>query len=111
MLELDAEDEKIVLLARAARARTQATEGACVRDTDGRTYAACTVRLPSFQVSAMQAAVAAAVSSGAEELEAAALVTAEQEITESSVAAARDLGPRAVIFRADSEGAVQERLS
>ena len=36
--DLDPEDAKIVTLARSARARTGAAEGAAVRDTDGRTY-------------------------------------------------------------------------
>ena len=74
--ELDPEDAKIVTLARSARARTGAAEGAAVRDTDGRTYAAATVALPSLSLTALQAAVAAAVSSGAPGLEAAAVVTA-----------------------------------
>ena len=43
------EDQKLVTLARATRARTNAAEGAAVRDTDGRTYAAATVALPSLQ--------------------------------------------------------------
>lgn len=47
MTELDAEDGKLVTLARSARARIGAPEGAAVRDGDGRTYAAATVALPS----------------------------------------------------------------
>ena len=69
---LDAEDAKLVTLARSARARIGAAEGAAVRDTDGRTYAAATVALPSLTLTALQVAVAAAVSSGATALEAAA---------------------------------------
>ena len=60
--DLDPEDAKIVTLARSARARTGAMEGAAVRDTDGRTYVAATVALPSLSLTALQAAVAAAVS-------------------------------------------------
>ena len=45
-----------------------------MRDTDGRTYAACTVALPSLSLTALQAAVAAAVAAGAPGLEAAAVV-------------------------------------
>lgn len=71
---LDADDAKIVTLARSARARTGAAQGAAVRDTDGRTYAACTVALPSLGLTALQAAVAAAVAAGAPGLEAAAVV-------------------------------------
>jgi cytidine deaminase len=77
MLELDPEDQKLVTLARSAKARTQAQEGAAVRDTDGRTYAASTVDLPSFKITALQAAIAAAVSSGAEGVESAVVVSGE----------------------------------
>ncbi|AIJ22022.1 hypothetical protein [Amycolatopsis methanolica] len=110
MPELDPEDEKIVILARSARARNSAAEGAAVRDTDGRTYAATTVDLPSFKITALQAAVAAAVSSGAEGLEAAAVVTAEPFVAEASVQAVRDLAKAAAILRADPSGTVQEVL-
>ena len=41
--QLSAEDQKLVTLARATRARSGAAEGAAVRDSDGRTYAAATV--------------------------------------------------------------------
>ena len=50
--ELSTEDAKLVTLARATRARVGAAEGAAVRDTDGRTYAAATVDLPSLRLSA-----------------------------------------------------------
>ncbi|MQA61760.1 MAG: cytidine deaminase [Actinophytocola sp.] len=109
--ELDQEDAKIVTLARSARARTQAAEGAAVRDTDGRTYAACTVELPSLSLTALQAAIAAAVSSGAEGIEAAAVVTANEHVAEASVQAVRDLAAKAPIFVADPAGAVIEVLA
>ncbi len=73
--ELPPEDAKLVTLARSARARAGAAEGAAVRDDIGRTYAAATVALPSLRLSALQAAVAAAVSSGSDRLEAAVVVT------------------------------------
>ncbi|GAA1950804.1 cytidine deaminase [Amycolatopsis minnesotensis] len=108
--ELTPEDEKIVVLARSARARTQAVEGAAVRDTDGRTYAASTVDLPSFKITALQAAIAAAVSSGADGIEAAAVVSTDPLVPEASVQAVRDLSKTAPIFRADASGAVEEIL-
>ena len=61
MSEFNPEDGKLVTLARAARARVGAAEGAAVRDVDGRTFAAVTVTLPSLSLSALEAAVAAAV--------------------------------------------------
>ena len=54
----EAEDAKLVTLARATRSRTGAAQGAAVRDLDGRTYAAASVALPSLKLSALQVAVA-----------------------------------------------------
>ena len=107
----DPEDAKIVTLARSARARTGAAEGAAVRDTDGRTYAAATVALPSLSLTALQAAVAAAVSSGAPGLEAAAVVTGSDAVDAASLAAVRDLAPSVYVLRADASGAVLETLT
>lgn len=104
MSELEAEDAKIVTLARAARARTRAAEGAAVRDTDGRTYVGTTVELPSLRLSALQAAVAAAVGSGAAGLEAAALVTEATEADAAGRAAVADLTPDAPVIVADPTG-------
>ncbi|WP_370652616.1 cytidine deaminase [Frankia sp. Cj5] len=81
---LEPEDAKLVILARSARPRayvprggTAAAEGAAVRDTDGRTYAAATVENADarLSVSALRAAVVAAASSGARRFEAAAIVS------------------------------------
>jgi hypothetical protein len=73
-IDFDAEDAKLVTLARSARARTGAAGAAAVRDTDGRTYVATAVALPSLRLSALQVAVAMAASSGALGLEAAVVV-------------------------------------
>lgn len=62
--QLDAEDAKLVVLARAAMARAEAGAGAAVRDVDGRTYAAAPVALSALELTGLQAAVAAAVSVG-----------------------------------------------
>lgn len=70
----DPEDAKLLVLARAHRARVGSTTGAAVRDSDGRTYSAADVDLPSLQLSAIQLAVAVAVSSGVPGLEAVVLV-------------------------------------
>ena len=75
MSELSAEDAKLVTLARATRARARALEGAAVRDLDGRTYAAASVRLEHLHLSALDVCVAMAISSGSSGLEAAVLLT------------------------------------
>ena len=86
------EDRKLVVLARATRTRAGAAEGAALRDLDGRTYAAATVDLPHLRVSALGAAVAMAVASGAAGLEAAVLLTGAEAATDDDVAAVGDLG-------------------
>ncbi|MQA85965.1 MAG: cytidine deaminase [Streptosporangiales bacterium] len=110
MPELDPEDAKIVTLARSARARGTADAGAAVRDEMGRAYTATDVVLPSLILSALQLAVAMAVSSGASSLEAAALV-AEDGPTDADLAAVRDLGPKASVFVAGADGVVRAVLT
>ena len=104
---LDPEDAKLVTLARSARARTRAFQGAAVRDTDGRTYVAATIDLPSLSLSALQVAVAMAVSSGALGLEAA-VVLGDNADDQAGVAAVRDVAPSAAVFRAAADGTVSD---
>jgi hypothetical protein len=108
--DLEPEDAKLVTLARSARGRTGAPEGAAVRDTDGRTYLAATVALPSLKLSALQAAVAAAVSSGVEGLEAAAIVTAADDVEPDGLSAVRDLTPSAPVHLAAPDGTLRSTV-
>lgn len=107
MPDLSAEDAKLVTLARATRARTGAAEGAAVRDSDGRTYAAATVDLPSLRVSALGTCVAMAVASGSRGLEAAVVLTAATSVAEGDLAALRDFaGDAVVVHRGDHRGTI-----
>ncbi|MEW9531571.1 cytidine deaminase [Microbispora sp. NPDC049125] len=106
--ELDPEDSKIITLARSARARNGSPEGAAVRDETGRTYAATGVELPSLTLSAIQVAVAMAVSSGATALEAAALVSEADDPADTDLAVVQDLG-NATLFLAGPDGALKGR--
>lgn len=112
MTELtDPEDKKIVTLARSTRARTGALEGACVRDTDGRTYAGATVDLASLQLSALQVAVAMAVASGAKGLEAVAILGERAAVEETDMSVVRDFaGPGVPVHLAAPHGAVVSSL-
>lgn len=106
MTDLSAEDAKLVTLARSARARTGAEQGAAVRDEDGRTYVAATVVLPSMRLTALQLAVAMAVSSGAPGLEAAAVVGEHPDVG-AGLRAVRDVAPMATVFHAGPDGALR----
>jgi hypothetical protein len=109
----DPEDVKLVTLARSTRARTSAAQGACVRDQDGRTYAAATVELPSLRLSAVQVSVAMAVTSGARGLEAvvvlgeAAAPGARDTVSEADLAAVRDFaGPGVPVHLTAPDGSL-----
>lgn len=110
----DPEDAKILTLARGARLRAHAphtgfAEGAAVRDSDGRTYAAATVENvdPALTTSALRAAVAAAASSGARSFEAAAVVT-ERALSDADLAVLREFGSGTPVLVAGPDGAVRE---
>lgn len=102
--ELSTEDQKLVTLARATMARTGASEGAAVRDLDGRTYAAAAVDLPSLTLTALEVCVAMAVSSGAQGLEAAVRLGDDSE---PDLRAVHDLGGDGVVVHlGDARGQV-----
>ena len=114
---LDAEDTKIVTLARGARLRahvpyTGLAEGAAVRDTDGRTYAAATVENadPGLTTSALRGAVAAAASSGVRTFEAAVVVT-EGLVSDADLQVLREFGVGTPLLVANPDGSLRETRS
>ncbi|MGH3096163.1 MAG: cytidine deaminase [Streptosporangiales bacterium] len=89
----DPEDAKLETLARSALGRSSAAEAAAVRDEMGRTYVASTVDLASLRLTALELAVAQAVSSGAIGIEAAVVLT-DRDVDDTVV---RDLSPDAPV--------------
>jgi hypothetical protein len=107
----DTEDTKLVTLARATRARAATGSGAAVRDSDGRTYSAADLNLPSLQLTALQAAVAMAASSGVRGLEAAVVFTDAVGVSDADVAVVRDFSGAGVpIHRVNLSGTLVESV-
>jgi cytidine deaminase len=106
---VDPEDEKLVTLARAALGRalvrTWVPAGAAVRDDTGRTYAAASVEMDGASVTALQLAVATAVSSGARRFEAAAVVSDDPTDDVEGRKALNAFGP-VTLIRARPDGSV-----
>jgi hypothetical protein len=111
--ELSAEDAKLVTLARATRARARAEEGAAVRDLDGRTYAAASVRLEHLTLSALEVCVAMAVASASAGLEAAVVLLDDDpaEVRVDLRAAADFAGADVPVLVGDPAGRVHTRTT
>ena len=107
-MELGPEDEKLVTLARAALGRAVVREwvpaGAAVRDEMGRTYAAASVEVDGASVTALQLAVATALSSGARRFEAAAVVTTSTAPDREGLAALTTFGPVPLVIVVSPDG-------
>jgi hypothetical protein len=101
---LDAEDAKLVTLARSGRVRAVVVdlpqEGAAVRDDTGRTYLAATVEKGPLALSALHLAVASALASGARGFEAAAVVTDSEQPAGTDVLEAVGV-PKLIVARPD----------
>ena len=105
MAELSAEDAKLVTLARGARGRNAAPEGAALRDETGRTYSASTVMLDGLGISAVGLAVAQASSSGSRGIEAVVIIRSAAEFTDQDRAEITALGGAGVpVFIASPAG-------
>jgi hypothetical protein len=109
MTDMDAEDAKLVTLARGARGRIGAQSGAALRDETGRTYSSANVDLPSVRLSALVLVVAQAAASGARGIEAAVVVGIEA--SDDDVVAVRDLGGAGVpVLVCSTDGSVTARV-
>lgn len=104
--DLSVEDNKLVVLARATRARTGAPEGAAVRDLDGRTYASATLSLPSLEVSAVAGCLSMAASSGAKGLEAVVLLGSAELGTADAAALTEFAGVGVSVYLGSASGAI-----
>ena len=107
----DGPDATLVALARAAASRVSATEGAAVRDGDGRVYAAAPVALPSLTLTALQLAVATAAAAGARSLTAAVIASASATMDLSGYALVRDLSATAPVHLVAPDGTLMATVT
>ena len=106
------EDEKIITLARSARAPRRGGRGRGGAGRDGPDAALrAAVNLPTLRLSALRLAVAMAVSSGATVLEAAALVSDADAPDPARPGAGAGRRPGAVVFHVGADGAIRATLS
>ena len=107
---MEPEDQKLLTLARAALGRALVTTwkpaGAAVRDDIGRTYAAASVEVDGASVTALQLAVASAISSGARAFEAAVVVSTDTAPDEDGLKALAAFGEVPTVIRALPDGTV-----
>ena len=99
----DAENAKLVTLARGAMSRVRAPQGAALRDETGRTYASASVSLPSRSFTAAELVVAQAAAAGARGIEA--VVVLGDAASDSDRVLIRDLGGFTVrVAECDADG-------
>ena len=108
--EVDAEDVKLITLARGARERAGARTGVAVRDETGRTYAGADADFPSGSVGAATIVLGQAWISGARALEAMVIVNADDTSHEFGLVADIANAHTYVLFCA-LDGTVLQRLS
>lgn len=94
---MDPELSKLISLARGARGRIGAAEGAALRDELGRTYSGATVSRGSLSLTAIELTVATAISSGATGIEAVVLCSDHDHVIDSDKEAIRSLGGADVV--------------
>lgn len=100
----NSEDAKLHTLAKAALQRNSAEQCAALRDGTGRTHVGNSVNLTSLKLDALQVALAMALSSGADQIEAAVIVG--NKPNESALLNIREISPHAAIWYANEDGSI-----
>lgn len=101
---VNSEDVKLLTLAQAALKRNSIEQCAAVRDSTGRTHVGNSVQLPSLNLDALQVALAMALSSGANAIEAAVVVGRAPH--NQAIANIRELSSGALIWFVTADGSV-----
>lgn len=101
----NSEDVKLVTLAQAALTRNAVEQCAALRDGTGRTHVGSSVALSSLRLDALQVALAMAISSGADAIEAAVVVG--REPLEQAILNIREVSSHALIWFVSADGSLR----
>ena len=100
----NSEDIKLLTLAKSALQRNSAAQSAALRDGTGRTHVGNSITLTSLKLDALEVALAMAISSGADQIEAAVLVGVRPSA--NAVLSVREISPHALVWFAQDDGSI-----
>ena len=98
----NSEDQKLFTLASASMQRNNVTQSAALRDGTGRTHVGNVIALDSLELDALQVALAMAVSSGAEVIDAAVIVG--QRPSDISLENVREISKNSMVWHVTADG-------
>lgn len=101
----NSEDQKLFTLASAAMQRNKVLQSAALRDGTGRTHVGNSIALATLKLDALQVALAMALSSGAEVIEAAVVVG--ERPNEISLANVREISKNSMVWHVTADGSAQ----
>lgn len=101
----NSEDAKLLTLARASLKRNHVAQSAALRDGTGRTHVGNSIELQTLTLDALQVALAMALSSGADAIEAAVVVG--QQPSAVSLRNIREISANSLVWYEAPDGSIQ----
>lgn len=99
---VNSEDLKLLTLAKSSQQRNGAQQCAALRDGTGRTHVGHRVTLTALHLDALEVAMAMALSSGADAIEAAVVVG--DNPSGSAISNIREISPKALVWHVSEDG-------
>ena len=101
----NSEDAKLLTLARASLKRNDVAQSAALRDGTGRTHVGNSIELQTLTLDALQVALAMALSSGADAIEAAVVVGHQPSAV--SLRNIREISTKSLVWYEAPDGSIQ----
>ena len=100
----NSEDMKLLTLAKSSLQRNSAAQSAALRDGTGRTHVGNSITLTSLKLDALEVALAMAISSGADQIEAGVVVGMSPSA--NALLGIREISPQALVWYAQDDGSL-----